>query len=126
MPRTGRMSRKVKMRIGGLKEYATLLILVLSSPLLGGQCKIHILNKKNSGEIINLQFTSRLNSKRQCQMLAQMHRPNFNPTQIRLKTVNYQWMGSRSKTVAVHKKKKRSSSVAKIRKARKRHSSPQF
>jgi len=120
------MLRNLKKWVSGLKEYTILLPLILSTTLFAGQCKIQIANEKNSGEIIKLQFTSKLKSKRQCQMLAQMHRPNFNPTQIKHKSVNYQWLESQTKTVAQSKKKKRSSSLAKIRKSRKRKSSPQF
>ena len=96
-----------------LKEYKLLMVLLLTSTTWGGVCHIEILNEKNSGEKIRLKFQSKLKSQKQCQELARMHRPNFNPDQIKLKQVNYRWTGS-------------SQAVSKRNRSSKRHRSSKF
>lgn len=107
------MFRSRRLRSLKLTEYTLLMGLFLTSPIFGGLCQIDILNEKNSGEKIRLKFISKLNSKKQCQVLARMHRPNFNPDQVKLKLVHYRWVGSKS-------------SLAKRSKSLKRRRSTQF
>ncbi len=112
------------MRLLKLKEYTVLWILTLVTPVFSGQCRIDILNKKNSREKIRLQFNSKLRSKKQCQALAQMHRPNFNPAQVKYKIVNYHWSGSKIVRTA-HLKQKKSIHLSRHKKLNRRPS-PKF
>jgi hypothetical protein len=100
-----------------LKEYVFIGLLAFSNTTWAGQCSIDILNEKNSGEKIHLHFTSKLSSRRQCQELAQMHRPNFNSNQVKLKTVHYQWSGPEFKRLADSKR----THLAKSKTLKRRH-----
>lgn len=98
------------MRKWRLKEYAVVGLLVWVAPLFGGQCHIEILSQKNSGEKIRIKFNSKLRTQKQCQALAKMHRPNFNPDQVKLKLVNYKWIGPATHLLAKkvkHSKRRR-------------------
>ncbi|MFM8314609.1 MAG: hypothetical protein ACKOA8_10020 [Deltaproteobacteria bacterium] len=107
-------------------EYIFVILgILVSIPVFGGQCFIKILNEKNSGEKITLQFSSKLKSQKQCQTLAKMHRPNFNPNLVKFKIVNYQWVPSQTSQVA-RKKIKSHLAVAKRKKSGVRRSSHRF
>lgn len=97
------------MQMWKLKEYALILGWSITTSLFAGQCNIDVLNEKNSGEKIRVQFTSKLESKKQCKILADMHRPNYNPEQVKFKLVNFHWtgpIGASHSRITTHMKKK--------------------
>jgi hypothetical protein len=104
-----------------LKEYVLILSIGFSNPLWAGQCSIDIINERNSGEKVRLHFTSKLDNRQQCQKLAQMHRPNYDPNQVKLKIVTYEWSGPETKKTASSKKAKKSK-LAKSKDLKQHHS----
>ena len=54
-------------------------------------CVITIVNERFSGERVRMQFSNELKTKDQCKSLAKMHSENFEPQNIRKKTVSFQW-----------------------------------
>lgn len=104
--------------------YILILFITIAAPSFAGKCKIEILNEKNSGEKIRFNFNSNLKSQKQCQMLANMHRPNFNPNQVKSKTVSYQWFGSSLKSKSSNKK--HSSEIAKTTQKKRRRLKKHF
>lgn len=54
-------------------------------------CRILLKIEKVTGEIKDVQFSSNMKTKEACQMLAQIHRKNFDPEIIKSKRVTYIW-----------------------------------
>lgn len=57
-------------------------------------CHIRILTTSRLGEKQRIVFKTRLGSKRECQKLARLHVPNFEPDRITRKEVAFKWTAS--------------------------------
>lgn len=55
-------------------------------------CHIRIKTLTTLGEKNRLLFKTHLNSRKQCERLAQLHTPNFEPQKIARKDVGYKWV----------------------------------
>ncbi len=91
---------------------------VAGSAFAAPKCAISIKETLNSGAVESTSFRSDLQSKRQCEVLAGLHRKNFSPTRVKEKHVAFAWGGSPSPLprVASRKTLKKSANVA-MRKA---------
>lgn len=55
-------------------------------------CHIRILTLRPSGEKNRILFKTHLGSRKQCERLAELHAPNFEPDKIARKDVGYKWV----------------------------------
>ncbi len=84
------------------------------------KCAISIKETLHTGAVESTSFRSDLANKRQCEVLAGMHRKNFSPTRVKEKRVAFAWGGTGSPIstarVASRKPLKKSAKLA-MRKA---------
>jgi hypothetical protein len=74
-----------------MRPLAIAVCLCLPAALCAQTCRITIHQVSSKGEKSEIIFETALRSRQECEALAKMHQPNFDPAGVRRKQVSFLW-----------------------------------